>query len=237
MIGHSMLRAAAKKRAVGDPYWSNVSTLCNFTSNFNDVKGKTATTFGGIAISAGAATFDGVDDYFSFADSSDFALGSGDFTIEFFTTIGAGVKAADNYYSMVMQFSGVADNASLYCYFESRASGSNRAWTCRWFDNSAATLVNLEEAANAVNDYVEGQEYHIAIVRSGSTFTLYRDGVQKATATYSGSLPDAGGAVWIGRAAAGTPYYKGSMGALRITKGVARYTGPFTPPPNVFPEG
>lgn len=239
MIRHSMMRAAAKRRAMagGDPYWANVVLLCNFTSGLNDAKGKAATAFGGVAASGGAVTFDGVDDRFSFADHADFAFGSSDFTIEFFASIGSGVKAADAYHPMLQQNSGSTTNNSLYCYFESRTEGSNRAWSCKWFNASSAVLVGLEEVENAVNDYTEGQEYHIAIERVGSGFTLYRDGVSKATATYAGALPDATGAFQVGSDQPGGGFYKGTLNGLRITKGVARYQGAFTPPANLFPEG
>ena len=78
--------------------------------------------------------------------------------------------------------------------------------------------------------------HHIAVTRSGTTVKLWLDGVQEGstytssatycgngTYTYIGSVSDGNGMMGFGTTVA-------YLDNLRITKGVARYTGTFTPP-------
>jgi len=68
--------------------------------------------------------------------------------------------------------------------------------------------------------------YHIVLVRSGNTYTVYRNGVSLASGTSTGVvnenkyllLGDGGSSV------------NGYLSNLRVVKGVAVYTGAFTPP-------
>jgi len=67
-----------------------------------------------------------------------------------------------------------------------------------------------------------GQWYHVAVVRSGSSVSLYIDGILIGTETYSGSISSRTGN--IGDA------FKGYIQDFRVTNGLARYTANFTPP-------
>lgn len=75
--------------------------------------------------------------------------------------------------------------------------------------------------------------YHVAMVRSGSTITLYVDGVSKGTITNSSTLGYASGSSGLNRLGGGLndAIY---IDEFRITKGVARYTTGFTPPTMEF---
>jgi hypothetical protein len=75
---------------------------------------------------------------------------------------------------------------------------------------------------------------HVAFVRVGTTMTFYVNGIANGTATVSGTLTGAAttNPIWIGHKDNNLAAY-GSVGFiddLRITNGVARYTGDFTPP-------
>jgi hypothetical protein len=80
---------------------------------------------------------------------------------------------------------------------------------------------------------------HIAVTRSGSTARIFIQGVQKATNT---TLADQGGStasLSIGSLLnSGSPAFGANchIGPIRITKGVARYTGNFTVPSAAFPD-
>ena len=78
--------------------------------------------------------------------------------------------------------------------------------------------------------------HHIAVTRSGTTIKMWLDGVQagstytssatycgSGTYTYIGSVSDGNGMMGFGTTVA-------YLDNLRITKGVVRYTGTFTPP-------
>lgn len=215
--------------AATDPHFASVVLLCNYDTDLTDVKGHPMTAVGGASVSGGMLDLVTAGKYVTTPDSADWAFGSGDLTIELKAKTGAGWKTADGYFTALHQSSSGTLNNALYMYFESRTAGSNRAWTCKWFNSSNTQIVALEEAADAVNGYTEGAVEDICVERSGTTFRLYRGGVIKATATYSGALPDATSVLRIG-SDDGTNSLKSLYDAIRITKGVARYNGAYTPP-------
>lgn len=73
---------------------------------------------------------------------------------------------------------------------------------------------------------------HIAIVRDGSDWTLYIDGTSRATDTDDSAMSNFTGALTIGRNPySAASYVNGHFAEIRISKGVARWTANFTPPP------
>ena len=71
--------------------------------------------------------------------------------------------------------------------------------------------------------------YHIAVVRNGSNVFIYRDGVQIATSSATGSLGNYYGSFMVGLDGYSNPM-QGYLDEFRITKGLARWTSNFTPP-------
>jgi hypothetical protein len=76
----------------------------------------------------------------------------------------------------------------------------------------------------------DGAWHHIAVVRNGSAWTIYVDGVSRATATWAGTIADISGGPYIGRDQFYGRDYTGYMTDLRVLKGTAQYTAAFTPP-------
>ena len=77
--------------------------------------------------------------------------------------------------------------------------------------------------------------YHIAATRSGNTFRIFKDGVEKASSTYSGdtyvgSKFIVGNGHWV----ISDNALDGYVSSLRITKNVARYTSNFSIPAEEF---
>jgi hypothetical protein len=79
--------------------------------------------------------------------------------------------------------------------------------------------------------------HHVAVVRSGTTVTLYAQGAPVASRTISGSASFTASALTIGGGGSGAPGGSVATGALvglisefRIIAGAALYTGAFTPP-------
>ena len=68
------------------------------------------------------------------------------------------------------------------------------------------------------------------MVRSGSTLTVYVNGVSAGTVTISITMVEDGGTLWIAGFPSASQYSNIYIDDLRITKGVARYTADFTPP-------
>jgi hypothetical protein len=78
---------------------------------------------------------------------------------------------------------------------------------------------------------------HLAVVRNGSTVTLYQGGAAVATGTISGALCTAPAPLTIGSAGAASGYtFTGYMQDLRISYGTARYLTNFTVPSAAFPN-
>jgi hypothetical protein len=124
--------------------------------------------------------------------------------------------------------------------FDTRNSGVSTLGVTVFFDtNSKINLfMNGLTRITSSTSYSTNTWYHIALVRSGSTNTLYVDGTSVGTYTFSSSLTDNSltvGSVVNFRDTTSTYHFNGYMDDLRITKGYARYTTTFTPPTAAFP--
>jgi hypothetical protein len=72
---------------------------------------------------------------------------------------------------------------------------------------------------------------HIAAVRSGSTITLYKNGISSGSATVASTLtPNADPAIGQNTRASLQYYWVGYISNFRLVKGTAVYTANFTPP-------
>lgn len=160
--------------------------------------------------------------YVTFAHHADWEFGAGDFTIEWWerrAAAGASQPAL------------ARDGSTTFI-----------AWLI-WSD---ATNVLFHASSNGVSwDVANGVSFgamqtgvwhHFAVTRSGTTFRLFRDGVQTNTFTSSASLWGSGAPFSIGRAQ-NTNYYNGYLDEVRISKGIARWTANFTPPAAPYPSG
>ena len=171
-------------------------------------------SFGPFAKSDGnwGVSFDGSGDYLSVPDSSDFDLGSGDFTAECWVFPTSSVNQPfimgqwAGSYSWAIQFS---NNSSRFLRFLTNISGIS--------DNVATTPTPLNQWS------------HIALVRNGNSFVGYLNGVSVVSNTISGALPNSTNPFNIGAIEGGSQPYQGSISNLRLVKGTALYTSNFTP--------
>ena len=83
-------------------------------------------------------------------------------------------------------------------------------------------------ASGPIND---NQWYHVAVTRSGSTFTLYINGVSAGTYTSTGSATGTGNkSIQIGGNTAGDSDFHGYIADVNVINGTAIYTSNFAPP-------
>jgi hypothetical protein len=172
-------------------------------------------------ITDGAVTFDGTGDYLNTAWSSDFAFGTGDFTIEMFV-----YWQGDTSTSTVLAWGEDIDNR-----FDIGCQTANQI---RVFARTGgSTFVNMDVA----NGISTNKWIHLAVVRNSSaqTMKLYIDGVEKAsTSSVTATMPtNTSNGIDIGRrryASSTSDDYQGFISNLRIIKGTALYTSRFTPP-------
>ncbi|MBM4179703.1 MAG: hypothetical protein FJ211_10310 [Ignavibacteria bacterium] len=159
--------------------------------------------------------FDGSGDNLSLNSSSDFNLGTGLFTIEFWVN-----------FSSLPAFTALVNRHNY---------GANTGWgiwtgsdgkLSFWVNASAGTQIGGAKAC------VIGQWHHFAVVRdSNNLVTIYLDGVANGSATIA-SFNDASTSLAIGDSGTWNfPYpLTGYLSDLRIYKGAAKYTSNFNPP-------
>ena len=189
---------------------------------------KTVTAVGDAQVSTSSPKFgtgslllDGTGDYITLADSSDWNFADANFTIEMF-----------------VKFSSLTGAQYLWIHSSSSTNYSTIVWNgTTWsfavyvsnVDQLNTGLLNLADTL-AINTW-----YHVAIVRNGSTWTFYRDGVVKGTTTAIFTYPN-----YTDLFVFGTDYFDGSdhgssvtgnLDEIRVSNGVARYVTAFTPPP------
>ena len=165
-------------------------------------------------------------DTLQYAEQGDeLVLGTGDFTIEFWYFDDGG-------------HSGTGGRTYL---FDNRIGGSvtgDPPTLAGWLDG---TEVNLYiTGGGGTISYVgsaENKWHHYAAVRSGSTVTLYHDGVARGTMTSSTNFTNNG--IGVGRATDANYGMAGYIQDFRIYKGVAKYTSDFVIPatkPDILPD-
>jgi hypothetical protein len=171
----------------------------------------------------GSGYFNGSTDYLTVTGNSVFDFGSGNFTIEawlYFTN--AGANALQTIYSNYTSF---APAGSIFFGKHSVYSGRVSVYFSS-YSTGGALLV--EPALPPNNAWT-----HYALVRNGNTFTLYQNGVATTTSTaFTGVATAATPPQYVGCAgdAINTYNFPGYMSNFRIVKGVAVYTGSFSPP-------
>jgi hypothetical protein len=75
---------------------------------------------------------------------------------------------------------------------------------------------------------------HYAAVRASGVLTLYRDGTAFGSAALAGNVNADSGVLKIGYYSEFAQSYFGRADEIRISKGIARYTGDFTPATSEF---
>lgn len=195
------------------------------STTFTDLKGKSVTASNSAHASAnglfGSSTyFDGSGDALTLSSTSDFDLGSGAMTIEFWL-----YREAHLTYARVLQIG--PNGSASSCQFNFRSDGGI------WFFPAVGSPAS--GFSIGAGNYTLGVWNHIAVsLTSATAAKLYVNGVEKYNGTFT-AFPSASYSLSIG----GDSGYdlKGNVCGLRITKGVARYTAAFTPPSAMHVEG
>lgn len=192
------------------------------STTFTDESGKTWTRSGNAQIDTaqykfGGASglFDGSGDYVSTPDHADFAFGNGNFTIDFWFKQSAVVS---QYKMLVGQW-----------------GGTQHSWQCMVWNSDRLNFSVYTTTQKTVGGvYVRDTNWHhYAAVRYGAIVSLYLDGASIGTPLDIGteSLKDSTNNVIIGRNPDATTWdWNGWIDEVRISKGIARWTGNFTPP-------
>ncbi|MFH0831354.1 MAG: LamG domain-containing protein [archaeon] len=197
------------------------------STTFTDDTGKTVTAVGTAQIDTAqykvnsqkfsqAAYFDGSGDYLNLSDSADWDFGSGDFTIDCWIRYN-NVQT----YSLLSHWGDSGNrnfeininSATVYFYYDNDGNNFQFGWS------------------PSTNTW-----YHVAAVRNGNDFKFFINGIQSGV-TKNAALINFGAStanLVVGRSI-WDEYFNGWMDELRISKGIARWTGNFEPPKLSYP--
>ena len=223
---------------VGDSNFDKVELLLPFdgandaTSTTDESDSNHTVSFNGSAdISTAQSKFGGSslylpggsNDWINIAGSSDFNFGTDDFTIELW------MYRTHTAYGVVFETRGGEDTTSTDGITFYLGSGGN---------DELRVAVNRSAIIDLNQDHqINDQWQHFAIVREGSTMTLYIDGTARGTASNSTDF-DRSRPIRIGNhhgSGSGGYGFQGYIDDFRVTKGLARYTSNFTPPSAAHP--
>ena len=173
----------------------------------------------------GSMYFNGTTDYITAPYSSTFSITSLDATIEFWINP-TGTQTA---YAPVVSQNKMNDGVQTSFSIQFEATGTKFIL----YFGAGGSTINSFTSSTVIT---AGTWTHIALVKVGTSFTLYQQGVSVLTGTCGnwqastqpliiGAGYDTNGtSIYSGR------YFNGYIEDFRITKGLARYTTNFTPP-------
>jgi hypothetical protein len=204
------------------PPSSPASLLLHFDGDFTDSSPNSmevTANGGGASISAteskfggSSAYFDGAGDYLSIdSPQSVNNFGTGDFTVELWA-----------YPLSQQQSRGIVS---------SRTQSPINAWTVVFYDgdNNLEWHSPFAIVLNTETQIATGEWTHIAFVRKNGTLIAYVNGNEVAS-NADNSEYESTSILSIGTDTYYSDTFNGYIDELRIVKGLAVYTGPFTPP-------
>ena len=174
----------------------------------------------GIVTNNNSTFFDGSGDYLSIRPNSQvFNFGTGDFTFE---TWMYPMSTSINEYTLL--------GSEVTNAFSVSRRNAGESFAYRGFANTYTNFITSGVLNSYSNSWV-----HIAISRANSISRAYVNGIKVAsnlnlTNYISSNLPTT-----IGANINGAQAYTGALADLRVTKGIARYTGDLFTPPGTLP--
>ena len=167
---------------------------------------------------------DGTGDYLTIADNSVLELSNKNFTIEFWIN----TTGSTQYDALIARESAAPATSGMWQFLMNSASataGDVAFWS---YDYNSFTSAMLQTTGVSIRD---GAWHHIALVRNGSSWAIYIDGVSRATQTSSITIGDISSGYWIGNNQQyPTRDFPGYLSNIRWTVGTALYTKNFVPP-------
>lgn len=211
-----------------DPYWGSVMALFHFDGNhdstlFIEQTGKTATAYGDAKLSTTYSVFGGTSlympgagGYITLPGSSDWAFGTGDFTIE-----------------CRMRTPVATTRGHL---LSNRTASTNTQWELYTYAGKlmfgGGTTDYMETATTLLDD----TWYVIAVSRIGTSLKMFLDGAVVGSVTNSNNFSDSTTPFCIGCQPNGYYNLNGFIDEVRVTKGVGRYSGAYTVATTPFPD-
>lgn len=200
----------------GDEYWDNVSLLIR-GDTATDLSGNHTPTNNGATVDTGTYKFStgsllfnsSQSDRIEVPNNSSLDLGTSNFTIEMWVNLNRNSGTAQYLFDL-----GTGGNGISLIYHN-----GFRAYTV--FDGLSDSVYTT------TTSFATDTWYHVALAREGSVKRLFVNGNQVSSS--STSINSTGQNAAIGSYGTYTSYYTdGNIEDVRVTKGVARYTGNFS---------
>ena len=226
LIGNGMQASAKNESVATDPYFASVvllagndnaadgtTTFVDQSNNANVISRTGAIAYPNASVPIGmtpSVDFPGAaGDKLSMPDQTWLHVGTGDFTFEFYVNFD------------------LVQNAELL----TKWGGTATNWLIDYNAGNLRLGIGGTVPLSRAWTPTAGIWYHVASPRSGTTCSHWIDGTQLGT-TAASSANDASGAeaALIGNQGGSDIPFNGKFASVRITKGVARYTGTFTSP-------
>ena len=164
----------------------------------------------GHAVDGGSISLNGTNQYVSVPGSSDWAVGTGDFTVEWFQYQTSFSSAWPRIFSV-----GSYPSTSIGVSIE---GGTIYVWL-------AGAGPRLFASAGSISN----QWVHFAVTRSGTTLRIFKNGVQLASGTNSTNVTNSSTPLYVGSEGTSGTYFGGLITNFHFVKGTALYTSAFTP--------
>ncbi len=159
--------------------------------------------------------------YITTPDSSDFTLGSGDWTFDFWMNCNGTTGSV-----------GLAGQADAVGNLASIPFIINRSAGIGVIQVQVATPSSQSSFQSTTSFSGTSTWNHFALIRNGTALRLYVNGTLEASGSISGALNDSSSNFSIGRIGAGAGFGASSVlfDEVRLSVGIARWTANFTPP-------
>lgn len=215
-----------------DADYASVGVIYKFNGNLNDSKGNANLTANGGASTTTVTKKFGTHSLALISASSQYVSVTSSSVSLFSATTLEGWFYLTSYTGAQTLFM-LADNGLGYEYFYvyvEATTGYLKAWSQKAYAGS----YNISSTtAVPLNTWV-----HIAFTRNGATGYLFVNGVQAAAdgaVTWPTSLGTTRFSIGSRQPIGAADYLNGYVDSVRVTNGVCRYTGAFTPPADEFP--
>jgi hypothetical protein len=227
MSGSQLLLLGGTPQVVSDPNFEyttlllpgngtngaqNNTFLDSSTNNFTITRNGNTTqgTFSPFSQTGWGNYFDGTGDYLSIASNAAFSVGTGDFTQE----------------SWIYPLNWTGSISTIFV-----VSSTGGLWVGKNASNFVVRAFGVADQLQTTQFPAVNQWTHVAVVRSGTTLSLYYNGSRIATTTNSYNF--AQGILAIGDDGGGSGPFAGYISNSRLVKGTAIYdptASYFTPP-------
>lgn len=207
---------------------NGATSLCDFTGKVSAVEGNAQISTARSRYGVSSGLFDGNNDAWSFANHADFDLsGAINYTVE--VSVYLATNSGGN--QIILNKGG-----RFGVSYASWALFVDSAGLVKWQMGSGGVSSTAQIVASTTA-MATGKWYDVAVEKSGTNVLVFVNGTLETTAAITTGITNGSTGLWMGDYmdnSSAADCWNGNIGAVRITKGVARYPASYVPRP--FPK-